>query len=323
MDIVQWNKSIEDTGKLPENEEDQVIDAFLWGSNPYEIYHNDVLYNKNHLLGMLLCRSYDTTNTSDMLDDRLRLIDTHPKDMNFKQLKDTLANLQFEWPQFINKVDNDEKRIEKVKSYIQICMSRVGKFIGYSHPDKILNDAHDTCMHTDGQKKLTPSAVRRVIGSILIINRHVDLYDMCEEIAPCNYQTGITLYHHEASMENFHKLCMHYYLPAAAKLHYKHDFPGMYNDVSQAVYFHDAEYKRIKREDYTSTSPIHMLPSVCLLYPSVPVKFEDDMFDPYEDQGWYWILLPQRVYLVSPEPKVYYSTDLSALLGLYVKSLKT
>lgn len=85
------------------------------------------------------------------------------------------------------------------------------------------------------------------------------------------------------------------------------------------MYFHNADYKEVPREPYTSSAPLHMLASACLLYPEIPVRFEDDCFNPAVNVGWYWLVVPLRIYLVSPEPKVYFCEDLSTLLQLYVE----
>ena len=312
--IAEWNREVERSGKI--SQYDQVYHQFLWGSDPNEKYRPDVGFNRNHLLGMLVCRAAPVEH-GGAPEDRMSLIATLPEDMTWKQLKDTFANLQFEWPAFINKVKNDGKRIDTVRQYVHMCMRRLGEFIGNSFPGEVLNDEGDTCPHGE-ERKLTQGAIRRLLAAVLLLQRHMDLYDLSDEVEPCGYNTGVTAYHHEASTEHFHKMCMHYYLPVAGKMQYKHDFPGMYNDVSQAVFFHDSQYKRKNREDHKTTNPIHLLSSVLLLYPEVQVKFEDDVLDPYEPGDWYWLLVPQRVYLVSPEPRVYYSSDLSALLRLYV-----
>jgi hypothetical protein len=317
LELMKWNQELLKTNTLKEWE--YIFDLFLWGSDPYEKYHPDILFNGNHLLGMLVCGGMSPSVHKD-ITCRFQLMETPPCEMNLKQIKDTITNLQFEWPLFLLKSKNNDIKIEGIKIYLQSCMHRIGELIHNSHLENVLNDVQDTCYHSNIQKKLTCSAIRRLLGSVLLLNRHIDLYEMSEEIKPCQFATGVTAYHHEASTENYHKLCMHYFLPVAAKLHYKHDFPGMYNDVSQAVFFHDNEYKRTNREPYTSTNPIHMLPSICLLYPEITIKFEDDFFDPTVSQGWYWILLPHRIYLVSPEPKVYFSEDLSALVKIYVDS---
>lgn len=43
----------------------------------------------------------------------------------------------------------------------------------------------------------------------------------------------IRKHHVEASGDDFNELHIYQSLPAAAKLNYKHDFPGMYNHISQ------------------------------------------------------------------------------------------
>ena len=58
---------------------------------------------------------------------------------------------------------------------------------------------------------------------------------------------GISKYHVEASGDDFNMICMHLGLPVAAKMNYKHDFPEMYNHVSQVVFFHNSEYQRVAR----------------------------------------------------------------------------
>lgn len=324
MDLVLWNEQVEKENKKEGYE--SVLERFLWKADPNEKFHVDIQYNQMHLLGLLVCRMCVASDLEQMSSKRLQLMEVHPREMSLKQVKDTLANLQFEWPVFINKIKDDVAKVQGVQEYLESVMERVGVLVGHAHSETVLNDVQDSeWAGCDKLRKLTPSAIRRLLASVLVLYRHMDLFFMSEEVALADkdkeYKVGVSAYHHEASTESFHKMCMHFFLPAGAKMHYKHDFPGMYNDVSQAVYFHDSGYKRINREDYTSTSPIHMLPSVCLLYPEVPVKYEDDDFDPSVDQGWYWVLVPRRIYLVSPEPRVYYSEDLAALVHLYVSSV--
>ena len=326
MDLIIWNQQVEAEGARGIQEEyEEILDKYLWESDPNEKYHPDVQFNLNHLLGMLVCRGCVGGPSEELEQQRLKLTDTLPSDMSLKEIKDTLANLQFEWPVFVNKISGNAKGINKIDgllAYLQGLISRIGVFLSYAQKDSVLNDVQDVCACDHGLVRLTSSGIRRLLASVFILYRHIDLFFMAEVVDKCSdgFKVGVSAYHHEASTESFHKMCMHFYLPAAAKMHYKHDFPGMYNDVSQAVYFHDSGFKRIKREEYTSTNPIHMLPSVCLLYPEVPVKFEDDHFNPNVDQGWYWVLVPRRIYLVSPEPKVYYSEDLSALVELYLST---
>jgi len=95
----------------------------------------------------------------------------------------------------------------------------------------------------------------------------------------------------------------------------------MYNHVSQVVYFHNSRYSRTTRHplaDLPNAPAVHVLPAIHELYPEIPIRYEEDRFDPNRPDGWYWLLLAGRVYLVSPEPRVHYSDNVADLLKLYI-----
>jgi hypothetical protein len=329
--LLQWATMFESQGLFDNGLAAHITDLFVWGTDPYESFHPDVLLNHNHLLGILVCRIAPPIDNIT-LSNRLQVMDTHPRDMTLKQVKDTLANLQFEWPHFLDRhskesPDTLSDKVAAVRLYLQAITHRLGFLLGHLHPPHILDDIQDTSDEGVDLKRITTSAIRRLMAAVLVLNRHLDLYDLSEEhtsIPPnATFTPEVTPYHHEASMERFYKLHMYWTLPAGARMQYKHDFPGMFNDISQVAYFHNPDYKRIKRDEYDSPSPLHLLPSICLLYPEVEVRFEDDFFNPQNPREpdaakWYWILLPQRIYLVSPEPKVYFSHDLNVLLWIYL-----
>lgn len=89
----------------------------------------------------------------------------------------------------------------------------------------------------------------------------------------------------------------------------------------QVVYYHNSQYSRIPRHaisDIANAPPVHVLPAVQEIFPEIPLRFEEDRLDPTRDQGWYWLLLAGRVYLVTPEPKVLHSDSVADLLKVYV-----
>jgi hypothetical protein len=161
-------------------------------------------------------------------------------------------------------------------------------------------------------------------GSLLIMYRHVHLLSVCAK-APASpeFDAGLSKYHYEASNDSFNLLCMHISLPVAARLNYRHDFPGMYNHVSQVVYFHNSQYVRGMRqpiEEIRSAAPVHVLPAVQELYPEIKLRYEEDMFDPTAaSKEWCWLLIAGRVYLLTPEPSVLYSENLCDLLKVFVE----
>ncbi len=330
-------KTLESQKVLPEH----VWHEWLWGTDPEEEYHIDVLLNRNQLLGVLVCRYKRLTQAAPVSTatsvqpaggqkDRMTIMDTPVHKMTWRELKDTMANILFEWPAFLDRLSKNmraKQNLRQVMHLINECACRFGELACLSAGDDIMDDPSETQPSTDRTHKnkmsLTPGALRRMVGSLLIMYRHLHLLSVCVRVPSQNFDAGLSKYHYEASNDAFNLLCMHIALPVAARLNYRHDFPGMYNHVSQVVYFHNSQYVRCSRhpiEDIQNASAAHVLPAIQELYPEIKLKFEEDKFDPTKPgQGWFWLLLAGRVYLVTPEPGVLYSENVCDLLKIYVE----
>jgi hypothetical protein len=213
----------------------------------------------------------------------------------------------------------------QVLHLINLCAARFGALACTAGGDDLFDDPSETqpCRVRDHANKtvLTPAAMRRMVGALLIMYRHIHLLAVCERVRPQGFLAPISKYHYEASTDLYNLLCMHISLPVGARLTYRHDFPGMYNHVSQVVYFHNSRYSRTTRHplpDLPNAPAVHVLPAIHELYPEIPIRYEEDRFDPNRPDGWYWLLLAGRVYLVSPEPRVHYSDNVADLLKLYI-----
>lgn len=316
---------------------------WLWGTDPEEAYHQDVLLNRNQLLGLLVCRykflrgrePADGGNTYFAAQNRLTIMDKPVERMSWRELKDTVANVLIEWPQFLDRLSKNirgKQNLRHVLHLINLCAMRFGE-LAYTEAGQDVFDDTSESQPAEGQDPggdslkltLTAGAMRRMVGSLLIMYRHLHLLSMCRKVHPNqeeNPACKISKYHYEASNDAFNLLCMHMSLPVAARLNYRHDFPGLYNHVSQVVYFHNNQYARIPRlplEGIKTAPAVHVLPAVQELYPEIELKFEEDAFDPTKPgQGWYWLLLAGRVYLVTPEPAVLFSESVLDLLQAYV-----
>lgn len=319
---------------------------WLWGTDPEEPYHMDVLMNRNQLLGLLVCRFKHLTTPPPPPShvataapppptpagggrDRMTIMDTPVHKMSWRELKDTVSNILFEWPKFLGRLQQNlraKQNLRQVLHLINQCAARFGELACTSAGEDIMDDPSETQPTTDRSHKdrmsLTPGALRRMVGSLLIMYRHLHLLSVCTKIQPQGFDTGVSKYHYEASNDAFNLLCMHMALPVAARLNYRHDFPGMYNHVSQVVYFHNSQYTRCARhpiEDIQNASAAHVLPAIQELYPEIKLRYEEDMFDPTRPgKEWFWLLLAGRVYLVTPEPRVLYSENVADLLKMYV-----
>ena len=345
IDLSEMYKELESKKELPEH----VWHEWLWGTDPEEEYHIDVLLNRNQLLGLLVCRfkylkqapppphfprAGGAPVAAGATKDRMTIMDTPVHQMTWRELKDTMANILFEWPSFLDRLSQNmrpQQNMRQVMHLINQCACRFGALACLSAGEDIMDDPSETQPSTDRTLKdkmsLTPGALRRMVGSLLIMYRHLHLLSVCVKVPSKNFDAGLSKYHYEASNDAFNLLCMHIALPVAARLNYRHDFPGMYNHVSQVVYFHNSQYVRCPRhpiEDIQNASAAHVLPAIQELYPEIKLKFEEDKFDPTKpgkDGEWFWLLLAGRVYLVTPEPAVLYSDNVCDLLKVYAEKI--
>jgi len=333
LEIAHLNATLEVSGELPET----AWTHWLWNTDPEEPFDNDVRFNENQLMGMLVCRFKHASNTDDGnahgMPDRLTIMDKSPEEMTWRELKDTVANLLLEWPKFLDRLHkntNAAANLTQVVELITQCACRFGCLCALADDGTILDDAVETEPCHDEEypdmRVLTSSSLRRMVGSLLIMYRHLHLLAVCKTLPSENSQPPITKYHYEASMDEFHLLCMHIALPVGARLNYRHDFKDMYNHVSQVIFFHNTQYKQQQRrplQELQNAPAVHVLPAIRQIHPAIPIRYEEDHFDPSKSNGWYWLLMAGRVYLVTPEPLVLYSTDLIVLLRYYERHLES
>lgn len=296
---------------------------WLWGSDPQEPCSHEIMLNRNQLLGILVCRSKRKSTAAST--ERFILTDKPIDTLTFGELRDTIANIQLEWPvllENIQQIEDPSQTLLNVKGVIEACAARFGAFCGHVWEEDMTGSPMDFEPAPMGEAGyvLRCSSMRRMVGSLLILYRHLFLLSIAEDPGPPSHPIEIRGHHHEASNENFSEWHMHFQLPVGAKLNYRHDFPGMYNHVSQPVYFHNPTFEKCLREPISSpkATSIHVMPSLFELYPDVCVKFEDDRIDPVRDKTWYWLLVSGRVYMVGGG-KVFFSTDARRLLGAYLR----
>ena len=329
------------TGELPP----EIWDEWLWRTDPEEPFAPDVLLNRCQLLGFLVClaKGVDCQGNSSACavsdagvdpSQRLTLMEKQVKLMTLRELKDTVENIQIEWPSFLRRLEHNpcaQDNLDAVLLLIDQCVGRFGQLCLSVHTGETLDDlgSVEAVPGLDGGFRITRACIRRTVCTFLVLYRHLHLLSVCETVPACWSDPGITKYHVEASNDEFNLLCMHLSLPVAAKLNYKHDFPGMFNHVSQVVFYHNSEYQRIPRVDlaaFSTASVEHVLPALMQLYPTIGVRYEEDSIDlsgtaePPQGNGneWIWMIVAGRVYLVGPTRRVWYSPDVTSLLGVYL-----
>ena len=339
--LAPLNEALEKTGSLPDVAKTFV--DWVWKSDPDEPFDHRVLMNRCQLLGLLVCRH--AANRAPRLpglgqhdgegDSRMTLVAKPPLEMTLRELRDSLDNLLIEWPKFVDRLKenpNAQDNLKAVAALVEGCLARLGQLAQKPGDATVFDDASCTEPAATGLMRLSRPGLRRMLGSFLAVFRHMDLLKRSrpasEALAECpdlpaeDQECGLRKHHIEASTDDFHLMCMNMLLPTAAKLNYKQDFPGMYNHVSQVIYFHNTQYERTPRaeleEILRTGEPMQTVPAICQIHPEIELAYEEDAVDLSGPTGkWRWLVLPRRIYLVDPQSNVYHSESALELLRLY------
>jgi hypothetical protein len=247
------------------------------------------------------------------------------RSMSLRELKDTIENLQVEWPTFLRRLPanpNAQANLEAVVSLLDQCFARFGALCLQTDGDAVLDDlgsVEPSGGHLRPGLRVTRPCIRRTVCTFMVFYRHLHLLAVARPVPDTWCDCGISKYHVEASGDDFNMICMHLGLPVAAKMNYKHDFPEMYNHVSQVVFFHNSQYQRVPRaslESMHSAPAEQVLPALMQLYPTISVKYEEDRIDLSGTPGsdWWWLIVAGRIYLVDPGRSVWYSPNVTSLL---------
>ena len=323
MFLSHSNTELEQRGVLPVNHSIE----WIWGTDPTEPLNAGALLNRSHLLGLLACRhrSILATPPNSQYITGLQIMDTHPEKMNLRQLKDTLDNLCVQLPKML---ESPNPPTSSAVTLVDACFSRFGFFLAEGGGVDLMNDT--VCVEAADPLqpelfKINRMCMRRTLNSFLLLYRHLHLATIARQIPPIHRECSLHKHHLEASNDDFDMLCMRTCLPVAAVINYKNDFSCFFNHISQVVYFHYPTYERIKRVPITElqkATPVQLLPALRLLHPAIQILYEEDKFDITKPLGyWAWLVLPGRIYLAGPKCDVYYSRDLTSLLGVYLQTL--
>ena len=96
-------------------------------------------------------------------------------------------------------------------------------------------------------------------------------------------KTPFKIHHVESSLDFFNHLQQVICLAPGMRLVYRTNFAGMYNDISQVVYFHHPKFAKqpqLEMIDILQFS-LNTLPLLTQVFPHIHVYYEDDSFIPY------------------------------------------
>jgi hypothetical protein len=102
----------------------------------------------------------------------------------------------------------------------------------------------------------------------------------------------------------------------------------MFNCVSQVAYFHNPGFcvQTQERSDTEKVSKglveaLHVLPPLMQLYPDIEVVYEEAQIDLLHPSVHFsFVIMGKKVYLLTPNRQIYYNTNVTILIKLYIDS---
>jgi hypothetical protein len=177
---------------------------------------------------------------------------------------------------------------------------------------------------------LSRKSLRQAICVLLALLRVHHVVSCAVEAPPASQmeerevEFALRQHHIEASMDTFNDLQQMVYLAPGQRLAYRTAFCGMYNHVSQVVYFHHPRFCRSAQLDLARIpgSPMHMVPLVMQLLPEITLVYDDDAHIPSltskagsaSSQGWRWLVCCGAFFLLDVERGLLLSHERMAVL---------
>jgi hypothetical protein len=137
-------------------------------------------------------------------------------------------------------------------------------------------------------------------------NSHALAVDGCGDSVPQKYvnriASAIKTYHVEASLDLFNVQQQLFFLAPGQRLVYRHNFAGMFNDISQVVYFHYPDYVRSPQVslDQMREHGMNSLSCIMNIIPQLRVMYDDEPWLPFgllDANEWVWIVSNKQIYL--------------------------
>ena len=318
--------------------------VWLWYLDPTEECTVTTPLNTCHLVGLLLARDtwlgcclQETPNCASHnfnCASHNFIPQKSVSQYSLRDLRNCIQHMQAHWAQCGMVKDSN------TPSTLHALFKRFGELsMTESTLTELMNDQGSVQESHSGEDKVMMNSIciKRFLNVFLAMFRQLDIVSRCETLQDVEgnsqfLESQIRKHHVYAGVDDFHILSMHWDLMVGAKLVYMHDFSGMYNCVSQVVYFHNAEYQRrsvclepvelvAAGEAGTEFHSLYTLPAMLQLYPEITVV-HDDTDCPF-DSKWHWLMMCREIYLVSPTNDIFYDRNIVKLLQVYLRESVT
>ena len=285
---------------------------WLWDVDLKEVYCNDIQVNEAHLVGLLLCRDMGAQMDpahSTLLALEIPSIPTTltlgPRqrigEMSTNTLIQSIESLQVGWVKalYAPEEEADDDAWVAVERLTILLFQRLGTLcMTNSTNAKLFDHLPSIEVIHDNMLGINIQTIRRLMDVFVILFRHIDLRKRsspppCQDTAAISEDTMLPPAI-EATKDEFYNVSMHFEVSPGARLSYIHAFPGMYNCVSQVVFYNNESYERRQHNKYFEA--IDVLPMLLHMYPEIKLILEEDRTPP--DTEVYWMMVSGRIYLM-------------------------
>lgn len=250
-----------------------------------------------------------------------------------RELMEQLQCLQLAWTQVLSHTDHSV-----AQQILDAVASRVGALaqLAFEEGHASVEDCMEHMVELPTERPqnkffiLSRKTIRYLLSLLLALYRTLHIVSTataCPEITEerrCALVQALKQHHLEASVDFWSVLQQMIQVAPGMRLSYRTEFAGMYNDISQVVYFHYPDFARKPQPplEHIPKSAIHTLPLILQLLPDIPVAYDDDT----EIAGlttaaeattkWQWLVCCGAIFLASQEERRVYASADSTLLPL-------
>lgn len=245
--------------------------------------------------------------------------------LSCREFRDTLEAMQLHTKKIVKQDGVERTRYALFRLFI-----RLGVLAGHAMTEDVMDDQYCvTNIPCDNPTVtlfiLTCKALRTHVDMFFVLFRILEIASNATRVTVCSHDNGVAVmesgdccrvgqcyvdcieemlkpFHIEASLDMFNVMQQLFFLAPAQRLVYKHNFSGMYNDISQVVYFHYPDYVRSPQMDVTEIGKYAMnsLPCIGCIVPQLRVLYDDENGMPLGNvppSEWFWLVSLGTVYL--------------------------
>ena len=333
-----------DGSALPDEEAQTLWKRWLWGCDPNAVPMERCFdLNEMHALGILACVQEHAAPVPEYAtpigpEGPLPILYLHPtqpvSSLSLRETFDQLECLQLHWGPVLAECGHAE-----ALGMVRALMARLGELAQNAYPltmEGVLDDPqHITALPATMDTALplavmSRKSLRQAVCVLFALLRVHHIVSSATEIGPGGGERAVVValrtHHIEASQDLFDTLQQMVHLAPGQRLAYRTQFSGMYNSVSQVVYFHNPRFCRQPQIELAQlpSSPMHMLPLVMQLLPEIPLCYDDDSTVPglttATPPKWAWLASCGRFFLLDDEGRVLWAPELAPLVAHYLRA---